>query len=102
MVSQQMMDSRWGVRESGARIPAVRECFVLILRKIYSASCKETYTASCKVIMCAGSGRVMASSKSGLGCRRGKSDTPFKMNFTGFPVNQVDYFRAPSVPEITS
>jgi hypothetical protein len=40
LVSQQMMDSRWGFRESGARVPSVRECFVLIQSKIYSASCR--------------------------------------------------------------
>jgi hypothetical protein len=44
MVSQRMMmDSRWGFRESGAKIPAVTECFVLIQSKIYSASCKELF-----------------------------------------------------------
>jgi hypothetical protein len=37
-----MMDSRWGVRESGAGIPSVMECFVLIPSQIYSASCKVT------------------------------------------------------------
>jgi hypothetical protein len=47
-VSQQMMDSRWGFCESGARIPSVMECFVLILREIYSASCKYSYSASCR------------------------------------------------------
>jgi hypothetical protein len=46
-----MMDSRWGFRKSGARIPSVMECFVLIQSKIYSASGKEAFSASCKVIM---------------------------------------------------